>query len=1093
MKFDRSFLIGIFMGLSLITFAQSRTISGTILDSETNSGLPGVTIAIKGAGTGTQTDELGNFSLQASSGDVLLISFIGFASQEILISDQNNLTLLLIPETQNLDEVVVIGYGTQSRRNITSAIAKLDNNVLANAPRANVGSALQGSLPGLQVVNLSGQPGAIPYILLRGGASINNPGAPLVVIDGIIRAFNDIAPDDIASIELLKDAASTAIYGARANNGVILITTKQGKAGTSQISYKFNAGFNQRRQGYNYLGAKDFIYYTRLGHLNSKRTLAQANSSRGFGLLTDAANLASFDIRSFNSDNANLLTQGWDTLSDPYGGTIIFKDHQGEVEDIVFQNTQTQDHYLSATGGNDRGNYFASFNYYKEDGVIVGSDYKRYTGAINGSYKLRKNLEVNTGANFSNSGQLGVNGSEVNNIYRNLSIWPTFNPWLDEAKTKPNPGNGINDGNPLYWLDKLQRSNEINRITANASIKYDILPGLYVKLSGNGYFFENQNESFQKATQSYLNLFANPPSFSNTARTSTLSISKSFQQTYNGIINYTTTLARDHNITAMIGAEHYDINSTFLQIQGSKAPTDDIPTANASTEFTPAGNTVSKSENKIISTFGRLNYNFKEKYLLTLVFRQDGVSSLAAQNRWGFFPGLSAGWLVDQESFFQKSSLSKVISSLKPRISYGLNGNVNGIGNYDVQGVYGSQGNYNGQGGFLNTGLVNNNLIWEKSKTLDIGVDLGILKNKVIFLFDYFNRETSDLLTGLTLPSYTGFNSVTTNLGTYQNRGIELAINANVIQSPKGLTWDIGANASLVKNNILQLPFNGNENNRQGGLQVYDPVSKQVIWVGGLQEGRSLGDIYAYEQVSIFKDDAEVAAIAGNRYDAVARISGPERNNTGTNKITPGDVNWRDVDKNDTIDSRDQIKIGNINPKWTGGFTSNLGYKGISLYTRFEYATGHTIYNDLVARTLGNYQGTFNYIDWQNRAWSPTNTNTDIPKVYFADQVTAPNGKQNYTRGNNASTALNSNNSHFYEKGNYLAIREITLSYDLPKSLLSGTKVLSQARLYINANNLVYMTKFSGLTPEPAYSSGGVYVGTYPTPKSFVFGLQASF
>lgn len=430
---------------------------------------------------------------------------------------------------------------------------------------------------------------------------------------------------------------------------------------------------------------------------------------------------------------------------------------------------------------------------------------------------------------------------------------------------------------------------------------------------------------------------------------------------------------------------------------------------------------------------------------------------------------------------------------MKPRISYGLNGNVNGIGNYDVQGVYGSQGNYNGQGGFLNTGLVNNNLIWEKSKTLDIGVDLGILKNKVIFLFDYFNRETSDLLTGLTLPSYTGFNSVTTNLGTYQNRGIELAINANVIQSPKGLTWDIGANASLVKNKILQLPFNGNENNRQGGLQVYDPVSKQVIWVGGLQEGRSLGDIYAYEQVSIFKDDAEVAAIAGNRYDAVARISGPERNNTGTNKITPGDVNWRDVDKNDTIDSRDQIKIGNINPKWTGGFTSNLGYKGISLYTRFEYATGHTIYNDLVARTLGNYQGTFNYIDWQNRAWSPTNTNTDIPKVYFADQVTAPNGKQNYTRGNNASTALNSNNSHFYEKGNYLAIREITLSYDLPKSLLYGTKVLSQARLYINANNLVYMTKFSGLTPEPAYSSGGVYVGTYPTPKSFVFGLQASF
>ena len=260
-----------------------------------------------------------------------------------------------------------------------------------------------------------------------------------------------------------------------------------------------------KEEGYNYLGAKDYIYYTRLGHLNSQRTLAQANSSRGYGLLTDAANLASFDIRSYNSGNANLLTQGWDTLSDPYGGTIIFKDHGGEVEKIVFQNTQTQDHYLSATGGNDRGNYFASFNYYKENGVIVGSDYKRYTGAINGSYKLRKNLEISSVLIFQLF-TIRVNGSEINNMYRNLTLWPTFNPWLDEAKTKPNPGNGINDGNPLYWLDKLARTNEVNRITANASIKYDILPGLYLKLTGNGYYFENQNESFQKSNSDLFEL-----------------------------------------------------------------------------------------------------------------------------------------------------------------------------------------------------------------------------------------------------------------------------------------------------------------------------------------------------------------------------------------------------------------------------------------------------------------------------------------------------------------------------------------------------------------------------------------------------------
>lgn len=1088
------FLVLLLIGSSIYSIAQNRMITGVVTEAETSLALPGVNIEKKETGTGTQTDENGAFSLLVAPGDILVFSYIGFSTQEIIIQDQNNLLVLLQAEAQNLDELVVVGYGTQSRRNITSAISKLDNNILANAPRANVGSALQGTLPGLQVVNLTGQPGAIPYILLRGGASINNPGAPLVVVDGIIRSFNDISPDDIASIELLKDAASTAIYGARANNGVILITTKQGKSGAAQISYKFNAGFNQRREGYTYLGAKDYIYYTRLGHFNSQRTLAQTNASRGFGLLTDAANLASFDIRTFGSSNAELLTQGWDTLTDPFtGGAIIFRDHSGEVEDIVFRNSKTQDHYLSATGGNDRGHYFASFNYYKEDGVIVGSDYKRYTGAVNGSYKLKKNLEISTGANFSNSGQLGVNGSEVNNIYRNLAIWPTFNPWLDSEKTKPNPGNGINDGNPLYWLEKLARNNEINRITANASLRYDILPGLYLKLTGNGYYFDNQNESFQKATQTYLNLFATPPSFSNTSRTSTYSISKSFQKTFNGILNYTTTLARDHNITAMAGAEHYNLHSTFLQIQGTNAPTDDIPTANASTMFASGSNSTSKSQNRIISAFGRLNYNFKEKYLLTLVFRQDGVSSLASQNRWGFFPGMSAGWMVDQEPFFQNSGLASVISSLKPRISFGLNGNVTGIGNYDVQGVYGSQGNYNGLGGFLNTSLVNNNLVWEKSKTFDIGADIGFMKNRVNILFDYFNRETSDLLTNLTLPSYTGFNSVTTNLGTYQNKGIELGLQASILRSEKGLNWDVTVNASMLKNKIKQLPFNGNENNRQGGLQIFDPIQGKVVWVGGLQEGQSLGNIYAYEQVSIFKNDADIAANAKNRYDAVARISGPERNNTGSNKITPGDVNWKDVDKNDTIDSRDQVYIGNIFPKWTGGLSSTLSYKGISLFTRFEFATGHTIYNDLVARTLGNYQGTFNYIDWQKRAWSPTNQETDIPKVYWADQVTAPNGKQNYTRGNNAGSVLNSNNSRFYEKGDYFAVREITLSYDLPKSIISTAKIFNSARIYVNANNLFYMTKFSGFTPEPALSQGGVYAGTYPTPRSFVFGLHASF
>jgi hypothetical protein len=427
---------------------------------------------------------------------------------------------------------------------------------------------------------------------------------------------------------------------------------------------------------------------------------------------------------------------------------------------------------------------------------------------------------------------------------------------------------------------------------------------------------------------------------------------------------------------------------------------------------------------------------------------------------------------------------------LKPRISYGENGNVAGIGEYEVQGVYGSQGNYNGSLGFLNTAVPNGGLRWEKSKTTDFGLDIGFFKNRITVIFDYYDRRTTDLLTNLSLPSYTGYSSVRTNLGTLQNRGTEFTVNAAIIRSPSGLSLDVSANISFNKNKILQLPFNGNENNRQGGFQIFDPKSGRVVWVAGLQEGQALGDVYAFKQLSIFQNDEEVRRIAGNRFDPIANISGPNLT-TGAGKITPGDVNWLDVDANDTIDSRDQVYMGNINPKFFGGFSTTLSYKGWSLFTRWDFAGGHVLYNHFVARVLGNYQGTFNNLDLIKRGFSGDNSRPDIPKVYWADQVGAPNGKKNLTRANNAGQVLNGNNSNYYEKGDYLACREITLSYDFSRSLLSRTKILSQARLYLNFNNLFYFTKFSGNSPEP--KDNGIFDGNYAVPKSYALGLQVSF
>lgn len=1076
-----------------VVFAQSM-LTGQV-KSDDGAVLSGVSVVNRSTNVSTSTKENGSFSLSASIGDKIAFTYVGYQEKEIVVTKLTNVEVVLSSLENNLEEVVVVGYGTQSRTSVTSSISKLDKEVLKNAPRSNVATALQGTVPGLQVVNRSGQPGAGPMIKMRGGASINSPGAPLVVVDGVIRDLNDISSENIESIDLLKDASATAIYGARANNGVILVTTKTGKAGVTDISYKFTGGYNQRREGYKYMNAGDYIYYTRLGYFNAGRTLAQANSSRGLGLLTDAANLASFDIRKYDPSLNNLLGEGWELVDDPYGGQIIYKDHGGEVENVLFRNTYTKDHYVNVSGGNDKGKYFAAFDAYNEDGVIVGSNYKRYSGDINGSYKLRPNLEIATNVTLSTASQYGTAGGEVNSMYRNLAIWPTFNPWLDAEKTKPNPGNGASDGNPLYWLGRQKRNNETNRIVANASVKWDILPGLYFKGTANGYMREVLNEFFQMSTQTYANVFSNPPSIGNTQRDAYRNLERDFQTQFNGIFNYSTTLAEKHNISAMIGAEFFNINSDYMQVYGRNAPTDDITTVNASTVFPVGLNTTTESQYRIISSMGRLAYDYEGRYLLNAVYRLDGASSLARGNRTAFFPGMSAGWNVHQEPFFKNSSLSKYISVLKPRLSYGENGNIAGLGRYEVQGVYGIQTNYNGSAGYLNTAPVNGKLVWEKSKTTGIGLDLGLLENKVTLLFDYYDRRTSDLLTNLVLPSYVGFSTIRTNLGTLQNKGYEVGVQAQVLRNPDGVNLNIGANAAYVKNKILELPFNGNENNRQGGLQVYDPATGAVKWVGGLQEGQAMGDIYAYKQVSIFKDDQEVLEIAGNRRDAIAGITGPNLAVGTGGRITAGDVNWLDVDGNDIIDSRDQVYIGNINPKWTGGFTTNLSYKNLSLFSSWEFALGHTIYNDLVARTLGNYQGTFNYIELQKQAWSPTNTVTDIPKVYFADQVVG--SKQNYTRGNNANANLNSNNSRFYEKGDYLALREVTLAYGLPKDLVSKSHLLSQARVYVSANNLFYITKFSGPTPEPPVDGNnvatGVYQGTYPTARSFVLGVQVSF
>jgi len=1095
----RAWLLAIGMFLCSVVQAQNIKITGQVTASDDHSTLPGVSVVVKGTTSGTQTDVNGAFSIKAASGDVLVFRFVGYSPIEVKVKNQSAISVSLVPENKTLNEVLVLGYTTQSRATVTSAVAKLDQQVLATEPRANVATALQGTVSGLQVISQTGQPGAAPLITLRGGASFSSPAQPLIVVDGVVRSYNDIAEEDIASIDVLKDAAATAIYGSRASNGVILITLKKGKEGSSEINYKYTTGFNQNRQGYTFLDAQQYIYYGRLGGVASGRSIAAINASAGYGLSTTPTALAQYDIQESTPANQYLLQQGWQIMNDPIvpGTQIIFKDNEKEIQDMVFRNTQTEDHYLSASGGNDKGTYYSSLDYYNEPGVVIGGNYKRYAGNFNGTYKVKPNVEVFSGLTFSDNQNEGPAASDINTFYRTLSLQPTFNPWLDAANTQPSPGNSSSDGNPLYYLQHTQNSDEVDRIVANAGFKWTIIPGLSFKASGSGSYFQELAQSFTEETQTLANLYTTPQG-GNVTRPASATYNRNFTQTYDGTLNYVKSFGKN-NFNLLAGTEYYDYSTFYSAVSGTNAPTDAIPTVNASTLFAAgSGNESLRTDFRIISTFATLNYDYDQKYLFNAVLREDGVSALAPQQRIGYFPGMSAGWNVAKEDFFVNSGIGKIISTIKPRISYGENGNVGTLQTspYLYQGTYSTNTSYNGNGAITQQQLPDPNIRWETSTTKDAGIDLGFLHDRISLIVDYYDKINSNLLTNYTLPVNVGFNSILTNDGTFQNKGWEFTLKANIINNPSGFRLDFGATASWDRNKVLKLPYNGQPNNEVGTIQVFDPKTGGLINVEGMQQGQALGDVYGYKELGIFQNTAQIQAVAGNRNDKIGNVTGPNLAPGTGGHIVPGDVNWEDVNGDGIIDSRDQVYLGNIYPAWTGGYDFNAAYKNFSLYARFDFALGYIIYNDLVARSLGQYQGTFNMVSEMTNSWSPTNPNTLIPRDTYADQVVGSGA--NYTRANNGTAGiLNGNNSQFYESGDYTACREITLSYSFPKALLAKSHVFKSARLFASGDNLFYIKKFSGPDPEAPVSSGtntinGVYSGSYPTPRTYVLGVSVS-
>lgn len=1074
--------------------AQNLTVKGTITDATLNEPVIGATIVLQGDAThGTVSDIDGNYILTDVPADaVLVVSYVGYAQQTIPLNGRTNINVVLSEDSELLEEVVVTGYGgTQLRSKLTNSIAKVSEETLTVGVFSNPAQALSGAVSGLRVIQTSGNPGATPQIVLRGGTNLDGSGSPLVMVDGQLRdGLSDINPEDIESMEVLKDAGATALYGARASNGVILVTTKSGKAGQRSISLKAKLGLNYVNNPYTFLGIEDYITYMRNAYVNTPwAPKSNINGAAPMGTGNVYGENMLWNLMKLSDDNKFLLEKGWKTMPDPVNQTDLLIYRETDIAKYSFVNPSfTQDYNLNMSGGNDRGSYYAGLGYNHSEGLPITSFYKRYSFILNGSYKVTDWLKTTSNFNYNRANWQSMpptQTSEANYFGRIQSVPPTARYEDEEGKMLLGANSG--DGNQSYQADRFRRDNQTDKFTMIQSFDAQLLKNLSLRGSAQWYYSEGLYESFNRDYETNIGRF-------NRSRSTSASFDRDFSQTYNTTLNYNKTFAGSHNLDALIGMEYFDRESKGFSASGSGAPTDDFQDlALTDTDENKRSIDSWHSQYRILSYFGRANYDYMGKYLLSGVFRYDGYSSLLGDNRWGFFPGLSAGWIFGYEDFVKENF--PTLSFGKLRTSYGINGNASGIGAYTLQGSYNPQ-TYNGRTGFLIGTLPNPGLRWEKTRTFEVGMDVSFFENRLNANVTYYSRLTMDKYAAFALPTTTGFSSITNNNGEFRNRGVELELSGRIIRT-EDFSWEMKGNITYNKNRIISLPDNGLERNRQGGIEIYTGrkvtnletgvEEDEKIFVGGYQEGQEPGLLVGYQFNGLYKSVDEIpgdlVVKTGNdqgkyQYGPAAYAALTAAQKTRAILIEPGDARWVDINDDGIIDNFDQIVIGNTTPRWTGGFNTNFKYKNFTLYGRFDFGLDFWTYDNTTPWFLGNMQGTYNTTTDVFDTWTPENPNAKYPRYVWADQLGTGN--------------VNRPSTLFAYKGDYLAFREISLAYSLPKNL-ANKLYMQNLDISVTGQNLGYLTAAPIASPERSIGAGVASGTGYGLPRTLLFGINLTF
>ena len=1003
----------------IVTVEEAIVINGKVTSEEDGEGLPGVNVVLKGSNEGTVTDVSGFYKIDVPDENaVLVFSAVGFISEEVIVGARTVIDVTLLPDITSLDEVVVIGYGTVNKRDLTGSVTSVSSETIKDLPATTFDQMLAGRAPGLQVTQASSAPGGSVSIRIRGSNSVRGGNEPLIVVDGFPIYNNDseltsgivysggagtppntlssINPNDIESIEILKDASATAIYGARGANGVIMITTKRGKAGSTQIDFDAYYGVQEITNKLDMLNASQYADLVREARENA-------------GLPTD------FDLpENINTD--------W--------------------QDEIFRVAAIQDYNLGLRGGDDKTRFALSVNYFEQEGIVRGSDLRRVSLRLNLDKEINQKLTIGTSLQVSRvDDNVTITDRQQGAVGAALRMAPNQVP-IDENGIYPRnvfPNTGIAEmTNPLYISDAIEFNRNTNRILANLFGEYEIVDGLTYRLNLGADIADNKERYFA-------------PRNGDTGKNDAIvSQNNNISLLIENTLTYKKTFGDQHHFTALVGQTAQTYERENLRVIAENL-------SNDTRVFDLDGNTriqnnmnSGQNEWNLTSYLGRVNYNFNGKYLATASVRIDGSSRFGNNNEFGVFPSGSLAWVISEEGFMSGQDF---MDHLKLRVSYGTTGN-------QEIGTGLSLGILNNSRAVLNNDLAlgkkprqipNPDLSWENTEQFDIGVDFGFLNGRIEATLDYYIKTTNDLLYTLQIPNTTGFSTIVSNIGSMENKGLELDV--NTFNLTGAFEWNTNFNLSINRNELLDLG---------GQVTEFIETSRSVSSIATV--GEPLGNFYGYEVAGIFQQGEDIAG-------------SPQP------QAEPGDRKYVDQNGDGVINSLDRTIVGNALPDFIFGLNNTFSYKGFDLAVFIQGMQGFDIYNRTMNTALslnGQVNNTTRALD----RWTPQNPNTNVPRA-LQNRVDPSVNPQ--------SSVL----SDFVEDGSFIRISNVTLGYSLPAGMLEKLKV-QRVRVYLGAQNLATFTDYSGFDPEVnSFGQNNLIQSvddfTYPRASTYLAGLNVTF